>query len=88
MSSSRILCDEIQKLFGSSLGLDIPSAETDLLEAGILDSMSFIELLLQLESTFGIMVNFDDIEFGNFRTVEKIAEFVASRSASNSSALN
>lgn len=83
MPSSRILCDEIQNLFGSSLGLEIPSADADLFDAGVLDSMSFVELLLQLEHKFGILVAFDDIELGNFRTVEKIAEFVASRSALN-----
>jgi D-alanine--poly(phosphoribitol) ligase subunit 2 len=80
MSASHILRDEIRKVLGNDLGLDIPSAETDLLEAGILDSMSFVELVLQLENKFGIRVNFEDVDFGDFRTVEKIADFVASRS--------
>jgi D-alanine--poly(phosphoribitol) ligase subunit 2 len=80
MSASHILCDQIRNVLGNDLGLDIPSAETDLLEAGILDSMSFVELVLQLENKFGIRVNFEDVDFGDFRTVEKIADFVASRS--------
>jgi len=74
------LCDEIIELFPSRLGLDEPSVDTDLFEAGVLDSMSFVELLLQIETTFGIKLNLGDIEFENFRSVERIAEIIASQS--------
>jgi D-alanine--poly(phosphoribitol) ligase subunit 2 len=74
-----ILCDDITDLFSARLGLDIPSTDTDLFEAGVVDSMSFVELLLQIETKFGIPMNLGDIEFENFRTVAKIADFIASR---------
>ena len=78
-SSPGTLAIEITDLLSNSLGLEIPSAETDLLEAGILDSMGCIEVLLQLENSFGIRLSLNDIEFDNFRSVKRIAEFVASR---------
>ena len=74
------LCDKITELLSARLGLAIPSADTDLFESGVVDSVSFVELLLQIETTFGIAVNLGDIEFENFRTVEKIVEFIESRS--------
>ena len=73
------LCDDITELFSARLGLDIPSNDTDLFEAGVVDSMSFVELLLQIESNFGIPMSLGDIEFENFRTIEKIADFIANR---------
>jgi D-alanine--poly(phosphoribitol) ligase subunit 2 len=79
-----ILPENIIDLLSSRLGLQIPSAETDLFEAGIMDSMSFVELLVQLENNFGIRLALGEIEFENFRCVNKIAEFVASRASQRS----
>jgi acyl carrier protein len=73
------LYKNITELFSARLGLDIPSTDTDLFESGVVDSVSFVELLLQIETTFGIPMSLGDIEFENFRTVEKIADFIASR---------
>lgn len=73
------LSGEIAELFSSRLGIETPSVETDLFDTGILDSMAFVELLLQLESSFGLKLNLSEIEFEQFRSVEKIADFVASK---------
>jgi acyl carrier protein len=69
----------IADLFVGKLGLDIPSRDTDLFETGALDSMAFVELLALLEEEFGLAVSLDDIEIDNFRSIERIAEFVAGR---------
>jgi acyl carrier protein len=61
------------------LHLDVPSAETDLIDTGALDSMLFVELLAQLESEFGVAVGLDDIEVNAFRSIRSIAEFVRRR---------
>ena len=41
------------ELFRDKLELDVPSAETDLLETGVMDSLTFVELLFHLEIEFG-----------------------------------
>lgn len=61
------------------LHLDVPSAETDLIDTGALDSMLFVELLAQLEKEFGIVIGLDDIEVSAFRSIRSIAEFVRER---------
>jgi acyl carrier protein len=76
---------DIADLFSERLGLSIPSADADLFEAGILDSMSFIELLLQIETVFGLALNLRDVEFENFRSMDSIADFIASHDAGTSS---
>src|SRR5437867_1630151 len=60
-----------------------PSADTDLFETGVLDSMAFVELLLNLERSFGLKVAVDELEIENFRSIRKIADFVMARDASS-----
>lgn len=79
MSEMSPVYSRIVRLFEEELHLEIPSADTDLFETGALDSMAFVELLLQLERQFGITVSFDDLELDNFRSIKKISEFVADR---------
>lgn len=70
---------QIIHLFSEKLNLEISSVETDLLETGILDSLKFVELLVELERLLGRQVSLDGLEVENFRSIQKIAEFVASQ---------
>jgi acyl carrier protein len=71
----------IRQVFRDKLKLDVPSVDTDLFETAALDSMVFVDLLLHLEREFGVTVALEDIEFDHFRSIERIAEFVANRVA-------
>lgn len=57
----------------SSAGYD---GETSFLAAGILDSMSILELIAWIESTFGIKVHVRDITPDNFDSVNRLAAFL------------
>jgi len=39
----------------------------------------FVEFLAQLEVEFGIQVSHDDLELDRFRTISRIADFVAAK---------
>lgn len=69
----------IRQVFRDKLKLEVPSADTDLFETGVLDSMVFVDLLLHLEREFGVTPALEDIDFDRFKSIELIAEFVASR---------
>lgn len=79
MMASADLHDRILDLFSSALNIEVPSVETDLFECGVLDSLAFVELLLQLEREFGVAAALDDLQPENFTSVARIAEFVAAR---------
>ena len=66
----------VQSIFTEDLGLSVPSANTDLFEEGLLDSLSFIDLLTLLESRFGLQVEVEQLEFDNFRTIDRIVGFI------------
>jgi acyl carrier protein len=70
---------ELSALFTKSLGVEVPSPDTDLLATGRLDSVGFVELLMQLEKRFGLRVELDNVEFEDFRSLASIAAFIAER---------
>jgi acyl carrier protein len=68
----------LTKIFAEKLLVEVESPETDLLDTGILDSMSFVELLLNLELEFGFRVEMETLDMENFRSIARIAELVES----------
>lgn len=81
MAEPSALEARIHQFFRDELQLDVRSVDTDLFETAALDSMLFVDLLLHLEREFGVRVALDDLEFDHFRSIERIAEFVANRVA-------
>lgn len=57
------------KLHGSSHGVEI-SADTNLLESGLLDSFAFVDLLLFLENRIGEKIDLLDVEPEQFTVVK------------------
>jgi acyl carrier protein len=79
MDTHTHLQSRLLKFFLERVHIEIPSVDTDLLETGALDSLAFVDLLLYMEQEFGITASFDDLELDNFRSINKIADFVANR---------
>ena len=70
---------KLTELFARKLNLAVPTVETDLVGTGLLDSMALVELLAQLDETFGVSISTDDLELENFRSIASIASFVTQR---------
>ena len=81
MPGSRDLEDQLSRLFAEQLHVEVPSVETDLIETGLVDSLTFVEFLAQLEAGFGIQVSLEDLEIDRFRTISRIAGFIAAKTA-------
>lgn len=82
MSTPMTLHDRIAAIFSDALHVEVPSPGTDLFEAGVLDSLAFVELLVGLEREFGVQASIDDLEIDHFRSLDRIEAFVAARLAS------
>jgi len=68
---------EVAAIFADVLKIEVPDHGTDLLATGLLDSLGFVELLVELERRFGVEVAMEALELANFRSVAAIAAFVA-----------
>lgn len=77
MTNTNAIIERLGALFLESFHIEVPSTDTDLVETGILDSLQFVELLLQLEQQFGFRIRIEDIELDDLRTLERIARLLA-----------
>ena len=77
MIDTLALQQQVTALFAEKLNLDVASAETDLIETGLLDSLALVELLARLEESFDVSISPDDLELENFRSIDSIARFIA-----------
>ena len=73
--------DRVMYLFEHTLGLSVHDPETDLLESGAVDSLAFVNMLLQLEAEFGVKISLEDIDLENFRSPARIAHYITVRQA-------
>ena len=86
MNDANAILERLAVLFAESFHVEVPSSDTDLLETGILDSLQFVELLLQLEQRFGFRVKVEDINLDDLRTLARIARLVTAGGAATSAA--
>jgi acyl carrier protein len=77
------LIRELQALFEETSSIRV-EAETNLFETGILDSMTLVQFILNLEEKFAFPLPMEDIEVESFRSVTRIAELVANRTRQSS----
>ena len=76
----------IRSLLSEKLLAEVDSPDTDLLKAGVLDSLALIQLLLHLEESFGVKIPLDELEIEDLRSVSSIARLVDSRRTAKMSA--
>lgn len=81
MKDSTPIIEKLGTLFADTFHIAVPSAQTDLLDSGILDSFQMVELVFQLEQHFGLRVDIDRIDLESLRTLERIAGLVAAGNA-------
>lgn len=81
MTDTNAITERLGAVFVESFHIEVPSADIDLLESGILDSFQVVELLLELEQRFGFRIKIEDIELDDLRTLSRIARLVAANGA-------
>ena len=86
-ASSRPLVRTIGKLIAEKLLVEVDSPEDDLLATGVLDSLTLIELLLNLEHHFGMRIPLDELQIEDVRSIQSIARLVESKRPMRSQAV-
>jgi methoxymalonate biosynthesis acyl carrier protein len=77
---SAALVQRLNALFAEKLHVDVPCADTDLIESGVLDSLQFVELLMHIEQHMGCNIQLQEVELEDLRSVSRIAGLIASLS--------
>ena len=74
--------DKVLEIFIEVTGNDeiAEDFDLDLFEAGLLDSLAIIEVLIQIEEKLGIKLQPTDLEREDMSTVNKLTEFLENKS--------
>lgn len=72
----------LTQFFLDQFNMEIASTSEDLIEAGILDSLMLIDVVMFMETEFSVTTELDDLEMENFLTIDNMARFVAERQPS------
>ena len=67
---------DVQSLLERELNLTVASPDTDLIETGLLDSLLLVDLIMLIESNYGVSVDITQLEFADFQSVENICKFI------------
>jgi D-alanine--poly(phosphoribitol) ligase subunit 2 len=73
------LIGRVRQVFVEALTIQVPADDTDLVETGLLDSLALVELLFAIEQRFGVDLSLGELDIENFRSVERIAAFLATQ---------
>jgi len=65
--------------FGEDTQLQALTADDDLIQEGIVDSMGVLQIVNFIEQTYGSQVADDEITVENFRTINSIAGLIAQK---------
>ncbi|MFL0165390.1 MULTISPECIES: D-alanine--poly(phosphoribitol) ligase subunit DltC [Clostridium] len=73
--------DKVLEIFTEVTGNDeiAEDFDLDLFEAGLLDSLAIIEVLIQIEEKLGIKLQPTDLEREDMSTVNKLTAFLETR---------
>ena len=81
MASNEQYILEIQRIFAEKLFIGAPSVDTDLLDTGVIDSVTIVQLVLELETSFGVTLPFEDLVIDDFRSIQCMAKLISTRIA-------
>ena len=76
-SRDEALVEHLGTLFREVLNVEVPSPDTDLIEAGLLDSLALVELLFEIEQRFAVDLALEELDIENFRSLDRLAAVIA-----------
>jgi D-alanine--poly(phosphoribitol) ligase subunit 2 len=76
MTDPELIIPRLAALFSDQFHIEV-SADTDLLENGILDSLQLVQLLVEIEIHFHRRIDIEEIDLDDLRTLEGIASLIA-----------
>ena len=76
MPPDRNVAAEVESLLAENMLVTVESRDTDLVTAGLLDSLMLVQLLTHLEERFGFKVVMEHLEIDDLRSIHSIAHLV------------
>ncbi len=69
--------ERIRHLILGVLSIEVPNDDVDLINEGLIDSLGLVSIIAEIEHEFQVELALDDFNPDHFRSVNRIADFVA-----------
>lgn len=76
MEQRALIRINVKSVICETLTLETITNEEDLIDSGLIDSLSLINLMVMLEEEFNIRIEPDDLNIEDYRSVLSISEMV------------
>jgi methoxymalonate biosynthesis acyl carrier protein len=76
MQDTASVHERIRAILSHKLNVDPPASDVDLLATGLLDSLMFASLLVDLQESFGVNIELEKLDLDDFKSVDRIANLV------------
>jgi acyl carrier protein len=76
---------EVQALLREKLSIHVDDPSADLFQSGRLDSMLLVQLILEIEGQFGLVLPMEELDLNAFHSVDSITDLIARRLSPDSS---
>lgn len=73
------------RIFRDVLSIEVASPTTDLIAAGLLDSLALITLLVEIEQDLGVTIPLEVLDIESMRTLERMTAMVDELRSQNAS---
>jgi acyl carrier protein len=78
VAAAEASADRIGELVRNILGVHPPAPNVDLIESGLIDSLSLVTLIAELETVFDVRFPLESFDVEDFRTLDRMAAIVNS----------
>jgi D-alanine--poly(phosphoribitol) ligase subunit 2 len=76
VTASQASAEQIGELVRNTLGVHPPAPDVDLIESGLIDSLSLVTLIAELETAFDVRFPLESFDVEDFRTLDRMAAVV------------
>jgi acyl carrier protein len=81
MHANPTIVHDLTRLFREELFIDVPSADTDLIDSGLIDSLQLVRLLVHVERDLGFRIPLGEIDVEDLRSLARIARVISAKRA-------
>lgn len=79
MSPEAATRPRVKEVLRNHLALEIEDPDLDLIDTGLIDSLTLVRLISRIEREFGFAVNLETLDIDDFRSVSSLTAYVASQ---------
>lgn len=76
MNQQTLIRKNVTSVACKTLTLETIEFEKDLIDSGLLDSLSMVQLMVALEDEFNIRIEPEDLDFEDYRSVKSMTEMI------------